>query len=110
MFSPDGLWWNRVQRNYALVGGDTHYGLRCGSSFLWTDSGAGYSHWSIGELLLRVPPTNIHQMDIGGSIQSETMPLSVVVLSVGRRAVVRPWIWTVPPVTGTGILGPPSFL
>ena len=45
-----------------------------------------------------------HQMDSGGIMDRETMPLSVVVLAMGRGAAVLLWIWTIPPIASAGFL------
>ena len=46
--TPDNLWWNRARIQYALVGGDIQYELRCGSFYLELVTAASSGFWNVG--------------------------------------------------------------
>ena len=86
-YTPDGFWWNITQRNYARVCGTTRDESKDGGSCFALANAAGSFNWTVGASTASCL-INTRQMRSGGIMDSETMPLPVVVLTIGFCAAV----------------------
>ena len=50
-YVADGLWFNNSQNNYALAGGDSASGLRCGALYASLSTAASVAYWAHGAAL-----------------------------------------------------------